>query len=75
MLQLPIDEIIPLIVISYQKLKFFCAHHYVMVAIKPSVRISVQSLGKGKIDSGLLKGVAFMDNRKAIAEVQKIFSL
>ena len=28
---------------------------------------------KGKIDSGLLKGVAFMDNRKAISELQKIF--
>ena len=79
MLQLLIDEIIPLIVIRLSKIKVFLCTSLCNGSHKTNLKefqfkVSAKS-SKGKIDSGLLKGVAFMDNRKAISELQKIFSL
>ena len=78
MLQLPIDEIIPLIVIRLSKIKVFLCTSLCDGSDESNLKEFLFKVlaksSKGTIDSGLLKGVAFMDNRKAIAELQKIFS-
>ena len=79
MLQLPIDEIIPLIVIRLSKIIVFLCTSLCDGSDESNLKEFLFKVlaksSKGTIDSGLLKGVAFMDNRKAISELQKIFSL